>query len=86
LQKTAQTIQAGIDTRFLFIEDIGWDKEAQCFVGEDYQPIQNLFKLYPWEWLLADEFGEHIGNDKPLFIEPAWKMILSNKATLCRAM
>ena len=77
-------IQAGIPTHFLFVEDIGWDGKQQVFVDDLHIPIKNLFKLYPWEWLLADEFGEHIGRDKnqTFFIEPAWKMILSNKAIL----
>jgi len=77
-------MQAGIPTRFLFIEDIGWDQQQQIFVDEQRQPVKNIFKLYPWEWLTADEFGENIPADKnaAFFIEPAWKMILSNKAIL----
>ena len=77
-------MQAGIDTQFLFIDDIGWDEALQVFVDTECMPIRNLFKLYPWEWLMADEFGVHISKagDQPFFIEPAWKMILSNKAIL----
>lgn len=77
-------VQAGMPTHFLYIEDIGWDSRTQTFVDDDCRPIHNLFKLYPWEWLLIDEFGENIKKDKnqTLFIEPAWKMILSNKAIL----
>ncbi|MFT3855929.1 MAG: glutathionylspermidine synthase family protein [Ilumatobacteraceae bacterium] len=77
-------MQAGIDTRFQFIEDIGWDAEQQVFVDDRCEPIRNLFKLYPWEWLTAEEFGPHILEDRSaaFFIEPAWKMILSNKAIL----
>jgi len=77
-------MQAGIDTRFVFIEDIGWNAQTQFFVDIDNSPIKNLFKLYPWEWLMNDEFGKNILLDtcEALFIEPAWKMILSNKAIL----
>jgi glutathionylspermidine synthase len=77
-------MQAGIQTRFVFIDDIGWDEERQVFVDAECMPIKNLFKLYPWEWMLAEEFGVHIQEDKDqtLFIEPVWKMILSNKAIL----
>ena len=77
-------MQAGIDTRFIFIEDIGWNEEQRIFVDIAHAPIQNLFKLYPWEWLMGDEFGKNILRDEneALFIEPAWKMILSNKAIL----
>ncbi|RYY88715.1 MAG: glutathionylspermidine synthase family protein, partial [Chitinophagaceae bacterium] len=43
-----------------------------------------IFKLYPWEWLAADEFGKQILEDAnaAFWIEPAWKMLLSNKALL----
>jgi glutathionylspermidine synthase len=77
-------MQAGIASRFVFIEDIGWDETLQVFVDGQNEHIKNLFKLYPWEWLLADEFGANIERDRnqTLFIEPAWKMILSNKAIL----
>ena len=77
-------IQAGLDTKLLFIDDIGWDTKDQVFVDMQDQPIRNIFKLYPWEWMVVEEFGANILNDrsKALWIEPAWKMILSNKAIL----
>ena len=77
-------IQAGIATHFLYMDDIGWDSRTETFVDDECRPIHNLFKLYPWEWMMADEFGENLGRARnhALFIEPAWKMILSNKAIL----
>lgn len=77
-------IQAGLDTDFMFLEDIGWDRERRTFVDYQEKPIRNIFKLYPWEWLLQDEFGNNILQDtgKTFWIEPAWKMLLSNKAIL----
>ena len=44
--------------------------------------IEFMFKLYPWEWLLADEFGKYIKPDAITLFEPAWKMVLSNKGIL----
>ena len=41
-----------------------------------------LAKLYPWEWLAADEFGSHLLAARVRVIEPAWKMLLSNKGLL----
>src|SRR5205085_8983444 len=41
-----------------------------------------LFKLYPWEWLLRESFGGHLLKDCAAFVEPPWKMLLSNKAIL----
>ena len=77
-------IQAGLETKLVFIDDIGWDTEVQVFRDRENQPLQNIFKLYPWEWLINDEFGAHILTDRnrTFWIEPSWKMILSNKAIL----
>lgn len=77
-------IQAGLETKLVFIDDIGWNDNTKEFVDLENQPIKNIFKLYPWEWLLKDDFGKNILHDsnRALWIEPAWKMILSNKAIL----
>jgi len=42
------------------------------------------FKLYPWEFLVTETFGENLTLPDLDFdiVEPAWKMILSNKAIL----
>ena len=77
-------MQADLDTKLVFIDDIGWDADLKIFRDLDDKPIKNIFKLYPWEWLVDDEFGNHILEDtnRTLWIEPSWKMILSNKAIL----
>lgn len=77
-------IQAGLDTKLMFIEDIGWDADDRCFVDMEGTPIANIFKLYPWEWLMRDNFADQIVEvgDNMFWIEPAWKAILSNKAIL----
>jgi glutathionylspermidine synthase len=77
-------MQAGLDTKLVFVDDIGWDDYSRLFVDLEDQPIINMFKLYPWEWIVADEFGKNVLMDanKTKWIEPAWKMILSNKAIL----
>ncbi len=77
-------IQAGINTHLLFMEDIGWDPDSRVFVDLEDRPLRNIFKLYPYEWLVEEEFGKHIIGDtnRTFWIEPAWKMILSNKAIL----
>ena len=41
-----------------------------------------LFKLYPCEWLLAEDFAPHLLIARTAFIEAPWKMVLSNKAIL----
>jgi glutathionylspermidine synthase len=77
-------MQAGIETKLIFIDELGWDEEQMEFVDMDNMAIKNIFKLYPWEWLANEEFGQNIIKDKhqAFWIEPAWKMILSNKAIL----
>jgi len=77
-------IQAGLETKFLTIDQIGWDRVNSIFVDKEFLPIKNIFKLYPYEWLINEEFGKNIITDrnKAFWIEPSWKMILSNKAIL----
>jgi len=74
-------LQAGMDARFIHIEDIGLNT-AGCFVNLADQPITTLFKLYPWEWMVREEFAASLCKNKLQMIEPPWKMILSNKALL----
>jgi glutathionylspermidine synthase len=77
-------IQAGLDTKLVFIDDIGWEAETNSFLDVENEPIKNIFKLYPWEWMAGEAFGNNILNDSnnTFWIEPSWKMILSNKAIL----
>ena len=74
--------QAGVTTRPVFIEDIGWDAAQKQFVEIDGRKLTHCFKLYPWEWLWREEFGPHLAHDAVQFIEPTWKMLLSNKGLL----
>lgn len=74
--------QAGVKTKPVFIEDIGWSSDQNCFVDLDHERIERCFKLYPWEWLWHEEFSVHLQKDCLQFIEPAWKMLLSNKGLL----
>lgn len=75
-------IQAGVSTQLLYIDEIGWD--GQQFTDIEERPIKSIFKLYPWEWLVNEDFSRNIINDvhNAQWIEPSWKMILSNKAIL----
>lgn len=75
-------LQAGLETCALDIGDIGWDAARSCFTDLDERPIRTLFKLYPWEWLLCEEFGRHLASAGCRFLEPPWKMLLSNKGIL----
>ncbi|RDI95354.1 glutathionylspermidine synthase family protein [Meiothermus sp. QL-1] len=72
--------QAGHSVHLLSIEQVGWD--GSCFVDEAQRPIRTLFKLYPWEWWIHEEFGLYLLAEPFQPIEPAWKMLLSNKGLL----
>jgi glutathionylspermidine synthase len=74
--------QAGLATRFVYVEDIGWADEARNFVDDEGSIIDVLYKLYPWEWLMRDEFGPHLLEAPLKLIEPPWKILLSNKGLL----
>lgn len=74
--------QAGVKAKSIFIDDIGWDRTRMRFVDLDEETIERCFKLYPWEWLWNEEFSAHLAQDCLQFIEPAWKMLLSNKGLL----
>ena len=74
--------QGGFDTRRLAIEEVGWDNRRGCFTDLDEEKIDTLFKLYPWEWMWHEEFSVHLPGEPCRFIEPPWKMLLSNKGLL----
>ena len=78
LLDTAQ--QAGLTASEFLIEEIGWDGEQ--FLAPDGRPLTTAFKLYPWEWMMREDFGKHLTSSAVIWIEPAWKMLLSNKALL----
>ncbi|MGF1235939.1 glutathionylspermidine synthase family protein [Streptomyces sp. NPDC004690] len=88
LKETAE--QAGLATDWISMEEIGWDPLSGRFVDNGLRFIRAIFKLYPWEWLTTDRFADHVldtldnggGTGSTLWIEPAWKMLLSNKALL----
>jgi glutathionylspermidine synthase len=76
--------QAGLHSEGILMQDIGWSGDRQQFVDLKERPMFSLFKLYPWEHMLADEFGKHalLTYGQVNWIEPIWKMVLSNKSIL----
>jgi glutathionylspermidine synthase len=77
-------IEAGLTTEALLVGDIGWDPDAHEFVDLQQRTIESIFKLYPWEWMVWEEFGTHALDtyQRVQWIEPIWKMLWSNKAIL----
>jgi len=82
LQDTAQ--QAGLATKSIAMLDIGWNEGHNAFLDLNEDRIASIFKLYPWETMMAEEFAPHalaVYRDMQ-WIEPIWKMLLSNKGIL----
>ncbi|EHN71907.1 glutathionylspermidine synthase subfamily, partial [Streptomyces coelicoflavus ZG0656] len=52
------------------------------FVDHENWIIQAMFKLYPWEQMLRDDYAAPLPTADVRVLEPAWKSILSNKAIL----
>jgi glutathionylspermidine synthase len=82
VQDTAS--QAGYETLGLAVGDVGWSEARQVFVGLAGEPLRTVFKIYPWEWMVRERFAAHLGplGGEMRWIEPAWKMVLSNKGIL----
>jgi glutathionylspermidine synthase len=80
LRDTAQ--QAGLDTTFIAMSQLGWDPAQRALVDLEGRRIASIFKLYPWEGLVLDTLAPMLRELDVHWLEPAWKMILSNKAIL----
>jgi glutathionylspermidine synthase len=82
MEDTAQ--QAGLRTKRILVPDIGWDSATKRFVDLDMETMKTIFKLYPWEMMLKDEFGVHTleTTGQVQWMEPIWKMMFSNKGLL----
>ena len=79
LQDCAQA--AGLQSEFLYIEDMGL-ADTGAFTDLHDNPVTECFKLYPWEFMLRESFGDALSGAGTNWIEPPWKAILSNKALL----
>jgi glutathionylspermidine synthase len=72
---------ADMGAHFVNLEQIGITPAGQ-FSDAEARVIGKLFKLYPWEDLLRDDFAVHLATAQCKFIEPAWKAVVSNKGLL----
>ncbi|MDP5307938.1 glutathionylspermidine synthase family protein [Paracoccus spongiarum] len=73
--------EAGMGAHYSDLDKIGISRDGQ-FVDAEDRVIGTPFKLYPWEDLLADDYARHIAGGGCMFLEPAWKALVSNKAIL----
>lgn len=73
-------IQAGVEAPFLYMDEIGWGRGR--FRDMEEREIAAVFKLYPWDWLLAESFGAHVATAPTRWVEPCWRLIPTSKAFL----
>lgn len=76
--------EAGFAPRQIFLEQIDWDEKKARFVDANRVPLDTVFKLYPWEWMVHELLASHLldARHPTRWIEPIWKMLLSNKQLL----
>ncbi len=72
---------AGIDNRFIFVEDLGQGEGGELTDLQD-RIIRAMFKLYPWEFMFREDYAGLLQRCNLAWLEPPWKAILSNKALL----
>lgn len=75
---------AGFEVKQIFMEDVQFDEASHGFVDADGERIDRIFKLYPWEWMVREEFAQYFPTTRATtaWVEPIWKMLLSNKQLL----
>ncbi|KGM55023.1 hypothetical protein N800_01735 [Lysobacter daejeonensis GH1-9] len=73
--------QGGLPAGAIALEDIGVASDGH-FTDMDDVAIGSLFKLYPLEDLFSDPFGLELLRSNLQLLEPAWKLVLSNKGVL----
>ncbi|VVB79397.1 Glutathionylspermidine synthase preATP-grasp [uncultured archaeon] len=74
--------EAGFDGRFIGLESLGYDSSRRIFCDMDNEKVETLFKLYPWELIVQEDFAKHLPTADMRIVEPAWKMLWSNKGLL----
>ena len=73
--------EAGLGAHYVPLDAIGITPTGQFADGES-RVIGALFKLYPWEDMLRDDFAGYIPGSGCRIMEPAWKALVSNKGLL----
>ena len=73
--------EGGLGAHFTPLSGIGITDQGQLADDQD-RVIGTLFKLYPWEDMLRDDFAANLQPSGARFIEPPWKAVVSNKGLL----
>jgi glutathionylspermidine synthase len=76
--------EAGVETLGITMESIGFDTVRRRFVDERGVDIALCFKMYPWEWMLAEQGGGYQSEPgaRTRWVEPMHKVLTGSKALL----
>ena len=76
-------MQAGLNTSLFDISELRLSESESRFLTPcASENLDYLFKLYPYEWMFDEEFGQYLPSCNTRFFEPLWKAIMSNKYIL----
>ncbi len=78
LRSTAQA--AGLEASLLHLEDLGWN--GRRFTDQTAKPVTVLCQHCGWDELLRHPLSANLGSAGMRLIEPAWKLLLTQDATL----
>lgn len=79
LQYLASTaMEAGFSTRVLDMQAL--NLQDGRFYDPAGEPVHRCFKLYPWEWMVEESPDGCLAE--AAWLEPVWKLVMSNKAVL----
>lgn len=79
LQYLASTaMEAGFSTRVLDMQAL--NLQDGRFYDPAGEPVHRCFKLYPWEWMVEESPDGCLAE--VVWLEPVWKLVMSNKAVL----
>lgn len=80
--------EAGMHPVVISMTSIGFQQSQRAFVDctddQDQRYIGTIFKMYPWEWMLAEDLGRQVleGGLRTRWLEPVHKVLTGSKALL----
>ncbi len=82
--------EAGVVAKYITLDQVGWqdpyDDVEGYYVDPDGDAITKLLLMYPLAYLINDDFGaalvDLVTTGEVQIIEPAWKLLASNKRLL----
>jgi glutathionylspermidine synthase len=74
--------ESGLEAELTALHSLGWHRRRGVFVDAVGRELECCWKIYPWEWMLAEPFARHLRAAPCRFVEPAWRLLLGHKGML----